>query len=273
MFIRSFSERQINALSGGENTELFARLKQDILSGEVFPAVRKNEMHFYYKGGCLYKFSHGRFTYNAAFDKYGQWTEKLSSYEKAKMQVYAKFQDASGKATERQRLDGLNRHTFCTKCDSKVVVLDIEINFNGTFCAGKKCDIALFNTDTQEIMFAEGKVFSDSRVNVKIGRSPEVIEQVNIYTKSIAEQSDIILEQYENTVDILKKLFGVDLPAPKKIILPAKLLVYEVPKRLTENQKYSIKTINDALGSNNAAWYDTDDNPSIDEIWGELCKL
>ena len=58
-FIRDFSRIQIDKMTNGENARLFNRLKADVLKGKVFPAVRKNELHFYYKGGCLYKFVGG----------------------------------------------------------------------------------------------------------------------------------------------------------------------------------------------------------------------
>lgn len=47
-FIRSFDEKQTSALLSNKNTELFNLLKKDILSGKVFPAVRKNQIYFYY---------------------------------------------------------------------------------------------------------------------------------------------------------------------------------------------------------------------------------
>ncbi|NCA93173.1 leucine-rich repeat domain-containing protein, partial [bacterium] len=55
-FIRSFDIEKIKRMTG-ESAALFERLKADVNAGEVFPAVRKDELHFYYKGGCLYKFT------------------------------------------------------------------------------------------------------------------------------------------------------------------------------------------------------------------------
>lgn len=49
-------------------------LKSDVLSDDaenfVFPAVRKNEMYFYYKGGCLYRFKNGAFRRDKRFELY-----------------------------------------------------------------------------------------------------------------------------------------------------------------------------------------------------------
>lgn len=58
-FMRSFDISKINRLTD-KSAELFASLKADVLAGEVFPAVRKGELHFYYMCGCLYRIR-GRF--------------------------------------------------------------------------------------------------------------------------------------------------------------------------------------------------------------------
>ena len=275
-FIRSFNDKQIRQMKSEGNAELYAKLKSDIRCGNtecsVFPAVRRRELYFYYKGGCLYKFSNGRFSRDPKFELYSKNTEGLSEYDKAKKQIENKFTSTSGNAKERRLLDRLNVFTFNPQFRSKVVVLDIEVNLNGRIGGGKKCDMVLLNTDTHEIAFVEGKVFRDYRVNVKCGRIPEVIEQVNAYTLAVEEQTENVLKQYAEHIRIINELFGTVYNAPKKIIKPAKLLVYDVPKPLTANQSYSIETINAKLGAQNVAWYGENENPFIDEIWGALCK-
>ncbi|MDE5943365.1 MAG: hypothetical protein K2H30_04065 [Clostridia bacterium] len=121
-------------------------------------------------------------------------------------------------------------------------------------------------------MFVEGKIFSDSRVNVKCGLIPEVISQVNTYSASIAEQEQTIISQYANHIKIINNLFGTNYNLPKIVIQPAKLLVYETPEIFTANNWYSIDTITTALGANNVAWFKQEERPSTDEIWNSLCK-
>ncbi|MCH5163965.1 MAG: hypothetical protein J1F36_02995 [Clostridiales bacterium] len=237
----------------------------------VFPAVRKNQIYFYYEGGCLYKFSNGKFTRDKAFEKYGGETES-SSYEIAKKQVKNKFTNKMGSVKERRLLNALYCHTFAGERLYDTIVLDIEVNLNGNVARGKKCDLVLYNVPSGEIMFAEGKVFSDNRVNVKRGNTPEVIKQVNEYSRSIEEQEQTILNQYAKHVDIVNCLFGTQYRVPKKLIQPAKLLVYETPLNLTDNNLYSIDTINAALGANNVVFVKREERPSTDEIWNSLCK-
>ena len=271
-FIRVFDQKQINRMTGSENAELFTRLKADVLNGAVFPAVRKNELHFYYKGGCLYKFSGGSFKRDKNFEKFGVGFEELPPYERAKKEIEAKFINALGKAKERQLVDELNCYTFCAKYDETIVVLDIEVNLNGTIGGGKKCDIVLLNTQTDELMFVEGKVFSDSRVNVAISFTPEVISQVNTYTAAIAEQRQIVLEEYARHIEIINALFRSSFRPPKKLIEPAKLLVYGTPQNPTNNGEYAINKIDTELGAGNVLWVKSNDSPSLDKIWDHLVE-
>lgn len=255
-----------------DNSTLFALLTNDIKSGNVFPAVRNNELHFYYKGGCLFKFLKGAFYRDKNYDKYSQGTEGLSAYEKAKKQNENKYSKSNGGAKERQLLDKLYCHTFDTDLKSKVVVLDIEVNLKGNIGWGKKCDLVLFNTETNDLMFVEGKVFSDNRVKCLCGSTPEVIEQVNVYTAAIEEQAQGILEQYTQYIRIINKLFGTTYTQPQKLIRVAKLLVYETDfAKLTANGRYSIDIITGALGTGNVMWVEKDVEPTLEEIWNALC--
>ena len=250
------------------NATLFTMLKADVLKGEVFPAVRQNELHFYYKGGCLYKFARGSFRRDKNFEKFGVGFEDLQPYEKAKKENEIKFRNAAGGEAERQLLDKLYCHTFNPEKRSKVVVLDIEVNLGGQ--AVRKCDLVLLNTQTDELMFVEGKVFSDGRVLVAMSFTPEVIAQVNTYAAAIAEQRQIILEQYARHVEIVNGLFGTAYRVPKKLVEPAKLLVYGTPIKPTKNGLYSIDLINTELGTDNVLWVKPDENPTLDEIWEAL---
>ena len=267
-FIRDFSDTQIQRMIG-DNAELFERLKADVLCGAVFPAVRKNELHFYYMGGCLYKFASGRFTRDKNFEKFGV-DRSLSEYDNAKRQIEIKFTNKRGKDKERRLLAGLNKHTFDRTYGGDVVVTDIEVNLNGSVGGGKKCDLVLLNRATDEIMFVEGKVFSDSRVNVAESFTPEVISQVNTYTAALAEQRQNILQQYGRHIGIVNRLFGTSFRSPKCLIEPCKLLVYGTPTERTKNGKYTIAKINDELGASNVLWVEQNDNPPLDDIWRAL---
>lgn len=266
-FIRNFSQIQIDKMQG---EELFKKLKADVLKGEVFPAVRKNELHFYYKGGCLYKFADGSFKRDKNYEKYGDEFKELPPYERAKKENEEKFKNSLGGEAERQLLDRLYCHIFNPEESSNVVVLDIEVNLGGQVV--KKCDLVLLNTQTDELMFVEAKVFSDSRVNVKPPHIPEVIAQVNTYIAAIKEQRQTILEQYARHVEIINTLFGTSYRPPKRLVEPAKLLVYGTPHNPTKNGEYTIDKINTKLGASNVLWVKNNENATLDDIWNALRK-
>ena len=262
------SDTLINAFTGESNLALFNRLNADVFKGEVFPAVRINELHFYYKGGCLYKFTGGSFKRDKNYEKYGVGLDEPNEYKRAKKENEIKYRNSAGVEGERQLLDRLYGHTFSRGESPSVVVLDIEVNLGGN--AVRKCDLLLLNTQTDEIMFVEGKVFSDKRVNVAVSFTPEVIEQVNIYTAEIASQRQNILVQYARHIEIVNKLFGTSYRPPKRIVEPAKLLCYGTPDRLNKNGAYGTKLIEEALGEGNVLWVKENERPSLDDIWNQL---
>lgn len=293
MFRRTFNELNISQMQAGDgkhnltdadfqsrvgryikldtryNAALFTLLKDDVVNGEVFPAIRNNELHFYYKGGCLYKFVKGVFLRDCNFELYSDGTTGMPPYEKAKKENENKFTKKKGEITERQLLDKLYCHTYNPNLKSKVVVLDIEVNLKGEIGWGKKCDMVLLNTRTGEIMFVEGKVYSDSRVRCAVGYLPEVIGQVNVYTAAMAEQRQNIIEQYGGYVRIVNKLFGTVYMPPNTLIEPAKLLVYKTGGGMAKNVRYTVDIINEKLGAENVMWV-KDGEPTLNEIWEAL---
>lgn len=135
-FIRNLDKKQITALHSEKNSELFNLLKSDIKNGVVFPAIRKNQIYFYYEGGCLYKFSNSVFSRDKQYEKYGH-DQSLSSYELSKKQIENKFTNAHGDDKERRLLNSLYSHTFNSQNRCNVVVLDIVVNLNGSVACGK----------------------------------------------------------------------------------------------------------------------------------------
>lgn len=271
-FVRELSPPQMQKLQSGENAEKFSLLKADVLAGKVFPAVRKNELHFYYKGGCLYRFAGGAFRRDPNYEKFGKDLLSLPPYEREKIGVERRFLRADGRVMERQLLDALYCHTFDGSYGGDCVVLDIEVDLNGAVARGKKCDLVLLNRRKDELVFVEGKVFSDGRVLVAQSFTPEVIAQVNAYTQAISEQRQTILEQYARHIEIINELFGCSYRPPRNIVEPSKLLVYETPKTPTRNAAYTIGKINTELGANNVLWVAEGERPALDEIYFALTR-
>lgn len=265
-FLRRFGDDKIQKMTSGKNAERFGRLKADVLAGEVFPAVRVDELHFYYRGGRLYQFAGGAFVRDSRYTSYSRGAAFSDEYDRAKAEIEAKFTNKKGGETERRLLDGLCRHTFGAGAASDVVVLDIEVNLGGR--AVRKCDLVLLNAATDELMFVEGKVFSDRRVRSAIGHTPEVIGQVRGYSAAIASQRQTILGQYAEHIRIVNGLFGTNYRTPKAIVEPAKLLVYMTGGGRAENVAYTVEEIEKNLGKGNVLW--ATGEPTLREIWEKL---
>jgi hypothetical protein len=267
-FNRQFSLANISQLAG-DDVALFEQLLRDCQSGEVFPAVRDNELYFYFSGGMLYKLKGTKFWRDYNYSKYSQGVDVagLTSYEIAKLENLKKYPPDE---KERGLLDKLYKD-----CNGSIVMLDIEVRFNMRGVdTGRKTDLLLLNNETGELMFAEGKVFADNRVNVRIGSTPEVIEQVQRYDRLIAELTpERIIGQYQRFVAIINELFGRHFANPQTIIQPSKLLVYNTPKTLNANGKHSKDLIDAELGADNVMWHiKGEKEPTLAEIWAALCR-
>jgi hypothetical protein len=278
MFIRRFNN--IDALK--KHRLFIEKLNPDVLFGCVFPTVRKDNIDFYYEGGVLFRFEGSRFKRSP---RYCQYTPEgclksgncIDDYEVYKKENECKFSktdisEDSLLPNERQYLARLNKYTFGQDVSSDVVVLDVEIRLN--IDNAKKCDLVLLNTRTGRIMFVEGKIMQDSRMACKVDsngkRAPKVVEQVEIYSKTIENNADIICKEYGKHIRIINDLFGTTYESEVSIVKPAKLLVYRVPAQQNENRRYSIEKINELLGKNNVMWNYDNAEPLLDEIWKSL---
>lgn len=301
MFERRF-EKDLNALKGSQK-ELWQELKKLVESGEVFPAIRKDELHFYYKGGTLFKFSGSSFKRNRAYLAYGENKFRLPSAESLDYAAEGTFEnrlidgnfvnnlelfmaenkakfskdDDSGTAKERKILSDLYPASFLPD-NSEIVVLDIEVRINdGSTNGQRKCDLVLLNNETSEIMFVEGKISTDSRMrisNPSIKNPPEVVLQVENYSELIKMNESDIEAAYVNYTRIIKGLFkhgSIQEHSKLKILQPAKLLVYGPVNEAKGCGSRDV--INKALGKKNVLWHEGDpETLSLKEIWDSLSK-
>ena len=290
-FFRSFNwERHKSFLERNELKPL-ERLKSEVKNGnsEIFPALRKGNIDFYYFGGVLYTLTCqtiGR--RNRNYEKYNDGliedmceTPEMREYKKRRRQNKNRFSREGGNEQERALLSALYPFTYSDK-KANVVVLDIEVRLNGKIHTGKKCDMVLLNKSKRKIMFVEAKIFTDPRVRVTKDEIPPVVEQVNAYSQSITEQCEWIPQQYSKFIKTMNKVFDIDLfegfDSSEKLTLvePAKLLVFSTPtsKKRKENPNwdYSYEMIENGLGKKNIMWHEGNDAPCLEDVWKELAE-
>ena len=78
-----------------------------------------------------------------------------------------------------------------------------------------RIDILLYDTKDCVLHFIEAKDFSNSEIWSKT--KPRVIGQVQKYNKQLALREKEILKTYSDHVDLIKKMFGLDLLKPVKL--------------------------------------------------------
>ena len=299
-FVRSFGDDQFQKM---KDEPLFKDLLYGaVKEGDVFPALRKNEFDFYHGGGCLFQYSGKSFKRNPAYDP--EIKEKLKSEgkknvspisEKAYIERYLKnFTDTKnyddfklknkehfskdGKPRERQYLEPLYGKTYSGDTFPKICVLDIEVRFN-LDGSKKKCDMALLNTISKEIMFIEAKLFSDPRMSCgENNREPEVIDQVTKYSSLIQSYPEEINEGYKNCIRVTSRLFfNSEIIMTPHIIEDVKLLVYETPcdDEIENNGVYRArKNLKEKIekAEIDTIWIKKQENLSLNEIWDRFTR-
>jgi len=253
-FVRKFSEDAVSAL---KKTPLFqGHLRSDIVGGEckgkhfVFPAVRNEEIHFYWGGGRLfsYKMSSGYST-NQKFasvliGKDGDISEDILNSPAVRLiedfcegydRIKENCKNYSG--LEALGVSSLYERFSCArKGAAGVVILDIEASFakDGnveTTDEGqrkKKSDrIDIISMDTQNGMlrFIEAKHYSNGELRSSSGE-PAVVGQMKRYEKQIKNRHPQILEAYKNQAKVINKIFSGSIPEPSSVDLHPILLIF-----------------------------------------------
>ena len=231
-------ERNFKNFDDLERAPLFEKLKNDILinkaAKKVFPAIRKNEIHFYYKGGRLFKFSGKSFTTHLKYAFVCKDDEKNRDVTMSVLKdiKVADFTQGYKRIKERCALynKGLEsffvsklfkKYSYVTSKED-VVLLDIE----AALTRENRADMVLYDKKKQIIKFVEAKLFSNGElksskktetvpneeITPKKVTDKSVIDQIERYEGKIAEKEKEIKEAYKNYIDVVNKLFGLKLP-------------------------------------------------------------
>ena len=258
-FERRFSDAAIEKL---EAERLFRNCLLPDIEGRnsrrngqgVFPAVRKNRMDFYYKGGKLFSYS-GRSRFTTHY-KYASVIKRDGGSEyvtDANLQAISSFEDGYERIKENCSLysgveaQGVSRAYSNFSCarrkrSESVVVLDIEVSLKrgvegeevepGTVprANSDRIDLLLFDTRSGLLRFFEAKDFSNGEIRAIPGNEPKIVKQMNRYEKQLSADSvrNEMLESYAAHVDVINKLFGhkEQLPLPRDIDPVPRLLFF-----------------------------------------------
>lgn len=243
-FERSLSDGLIAKL---QNEKIFTdKLLPDIRNGKVFPAVRNEEISFYYKGGRLFAYDKNGFKTHIKYciipefhDNYITKTELnnitistsfYNEYEEIKKicELYS--------GGEANAVSALYENACLS--DSRVIFLDTEIALY-TNSENDRIDLLLYDIISRKLCFCEAKLFSNPEIWALKYKKPKVCSQIDKYDKKINTYYDDIVAQYSNYIGILNKLFSTDLPVPTSLHKKTGLLI----TGFDSSQKEKIKNL------------------------------
>lgn len=252
-FERVFSENQIASLKG---ESLFTDcLLPDMTTADrrhpsVFPAVRKNRIDFYYKGGKLFSYDGKRFVTHQKYASVLKHTGENHYIGEKSLKAIASFQEGYERikencalyaGVEASQVAELYSKYSCVKHSAalRTVVLDIEVCFlredemgdSGVEPHEKKkdrIDFVLFDTKTGMLRFFEAKDFSNAELRAR--KKPRIVDQIERYRKQLARPAfrSEILTAFNRHIDIINKLFSPNelLPPAKEIDPEPRLLIF-----------------------------------------------
>lgn len=234
MFKRSFNEELIKQLL---KSDLYKqKISEDIIAGVVFPAIRTERIDFYHKGGKLFTYD-GKFKTHIKFasvyrleEEKNYVTEKdLSAPQKCDFKEdYKRIKENCAKFAEQEAV-GVSRvyskYSYANMT-SGAMVLDIEVSFESTEEDRTQDRIDLLISNNGMLRFYEVKHFSNSEIWAKPGSEPKVAGQVARYKKQIEKNEAEIITQYQNYVEIVNKVFEVNVRLPQKIDHNVPVLVF-----------------------------------------------
>jgi len=229
VFARKLSEDIIEKLSKEKLYSVY--LLPDIKKGEVFPAIRKNKITFYYKGGCLFSYDRYGFKTNIKFASVstlineGEEETYIKESDLKKVKTIENFADKYERIKENcfrySGVEAVGVSEICeryspVKANNKIVVLDVEVSFASLVSESKKkkqdrIDLLILDKRKNILKFYEAKHYSNSEIWSKKGACPKVVKQISKYNKQVEKRKQEIISTYNGYVTIVRDLFGVDL--------------------------------------------------------------
>lgn len=265
-FVRTLDDGMIKEI---KETNLFHSLKEDILNGKVFPAIRANSIQFYYKGGLLFKYDKGGFQTHYKYLINNDRLEKkyiinngdeeikennliiknfVKGYDSIKntLDKYAKLEATltSGfysKSIFKKDVKGNNllidiEAAFAKQLQEEVYGCDISVTDKNKRTGTDRIDAVFFDKKARRIIFCEVKRFDDERIYSKNIKEAEVINQLKRYQTQIESRKEGILEAYNYAMQVYNKLFGIEVRPIKDIYPQAVLFVTGCPKILYDGK-------------------------------------
>ena len=215
---RQFGDDQVNFV---RRSSLFRQMKEGIDKGDILPALRKNEVHFYEGGARLFRFTVSKiFSHSVYIDSNGD--KELEIRDPEAVSVSGLRERAVQHRREKQpdselaAVHALFPHFAITRNahkSSELALIDVEARFSEDTEASPKLTARMidlvFLTPRGRLLFIEAKCLGNPEVVST--KTPKVVEQVRDYQRHIAREG--VLEALNRSLELQAHL--VERPASK----------------------------------------------------------
>lgn len=235
----------------------------------IFPAIRQEQVDFYYQGSRIFSFDRGGFRthtkYAAVFESGERTIDEIRESDLAHIRPIHDFTSgypamkklcALYAGVEAQGVSAIYSRfpSVLASCDRPVVVLDIEASFdataigdNGSESVQDRMDLVLLDIQSRRILCVEAKHLSNPELRAAEGPAP-VVGQVQRYRQQLQIQNENILAAYCKSVRALNYLFGTALPEPESIIPDVPVLIFGFDSAQRESFVHKIMDSLNAYG-------------------------
>lgn len=249
MFKRFMSEdSSIIAKLKNENI-LHEQINNDFLSGDVFPAVREDGVHFYHKGSRALTYGkRGFMTHWKYFPILIAKNESNKDLCEFNESDYVNSDDINNtrlKKIDELTYDGIkdaashyagveaigvsslySKYSYLNaNADDDIIVLDVEIQL----ARSKRIDLLLYKKSTQTLLFVEAKDYSNACLWSKENAKPKaLLEQLSKYNEEIENilEDGSLIRSYTKYIDNINTIFDLNLPSPESCITECGLYIF-----------------------------------------------
>lgn len=212
-------------------------------SGDVFPAVRKNRIDFYCRGGKLFSYT-GRngFTTHHKYASVLKFDNRRPYINDGDLKAVASFIEGYERIKENCSLysgveavgvSQIYGRYSCAKHHKshRVVVLDIEVSLRrdgveeeaepgvSTRANKDRIDLLMFDTNNGLLRFFEAKDFTNNEIRAIPGNAPKIVSQMERYKKQLNTEHvrKEMLVGYTKQVEVINRLFDLEVSLPKPV--------------------------------------------------------
>ncbi len=257
------------------------KLSPDVKSGNVFAALRNNEVDFYYKGGKLFSFNNkGLSTHvkyattpedNASnYVTENEFSQKCRNSIKDFNEDYDKIKNNCklySKGTEAACVSYLYKKYSFINISEDIIILDIEVSLKSEEDSDKnqdRIDILLYSNRERALKFIEAKLYTNKEI--RSTTKPAVIKQVEGYGSQIKNKKNEILDAYKNYINVMNGLFSLNIKEPTDVLPGAGLYIFGFDD---DQKKGNLCQIEEKLKENNIKYYSlgNPENIKIQALW------